>query len=132
MNDLQELTQTPNELAKRMLSIRYKRDQLRQALNTLDNEYDLIRDALLSETQKHKVLSLKTEDYTISRKKIRTIQVDDDARAISELQKLGIQPPMTVRLNWRSMGQEIYKLADQGLKYSHVKETEYIAIKKAV
>lgn len=124
---------TPNEQAKQMLTIRHKRDQLREALNILDAEYNQLRDALLLETQKHKVLSLKTEDYTISRKKIKSLIILDDIRAINELKEAGYQPSISTKLNWRSMGQAIFGAVEKGeLKSAEVKTTEYIAIKKNV
>jgi hypothetical protein len=123
---------TPNLQAKRMLAIRYKRDQMRQAVNALDAEYNVLRDDLLTEMQKHSVLSLKTEDYTISRKKMKTVNVLDDGQAIRELQDAGYSPSITVKLNWRAMGQAIFKaLKESDIPAAQVRITEYVAIKQA-
>jgi regulator of replication initiation timing len=123
----------PNLQAKRMLAIRFKRDQLRETINKLDAEYDLLRNNLLGVMQENSVLTLKTEDYTISRKKMKTVTVLDDARAIDELQNKGYQPSITVKLNWRAMGQGIYKALNEGVLkgVAEVKITEYVAITKA-
>lgn len=124
------VTAIPNVQAKRMLAIRFKRDQLRETINKLDAEYDLLRNNLLGVMKENSVLSLKTEDYTISRKKMKTVTVLNDDLAIKELQENGYEPSVTIKLNWRAMGQTIYKAIGEGLKNAEVKVVEYVAIKQ--
>lgn len=118
---------TPDQQAKRLLAIRFKRDQLRSLINKLDEEYDYLRDALLLETQKHNVLTLKTENYTIMRKKSKSVLVHDDTQAIAELIEAGYKP--AIKLDYRSMGQEIYKAINEGAtKSCELREKEFISI----
>ena len=118
---------TPNEQAKQLLAIRFKRDQLRSAINKLDEEYDALRDALLLETQKHNVLTLKTENYTIMRKKSKSVLVHDDLQAIAELEHAGYTP--RVKLDTRSMGKDIYAAINEGAVPScELRVKEFISI----
>ena len=118
---------TPDQQAKRLLAIRFKRDQLRQAINKLDLEYDSLREALLLETQRHNVLTLKTEHYTIMRKRSKSVLVHDDLQAIAELEHAGYKPQ--IRLDPRSMGRDIYAAINEGAVPScELRVKEFISI----
>ena len=123
--------QTPDEKAQRMLTLRFKRDQLREMLNTLDEEYDAIRDELLTETQKLGIITLKTENYTISRKKSLNPHVVDQAKAIEDMNKRGLTPIM--KLDALALKGTFLAAARNATPIDgvEIKETEYIAIKKA-
>lgn len=122
---------TPNDQAKRLLAIRYKRDQLREALNVLDGEYDALRDALLVEMRKNRVMSLKTEAYTITRKSVTNPFILNSDEAIKDMQKRGIEP--IIKLDLVANKQMLLLAVRDGrpIKGTDIKVTEYVTIKQA-
>lgn len=128
MNELQTIT--ANDKAKQLLLIRHKRDQLRALINRLDEEYNQLRDDLLTETQNLKVLTLKTEEYTIQRKKSRTPRLLNQADAIADLKNRGMQYYLKLDLTaikGALLSADRNKTPVNGIE---IRETEYIAIKK--
>jgi hypothetical protein len=130
MNDLSEMkTLSTNDKAKQLLAIRYKRDQLRELVNNLDVQYDQLRNDLLEETSRLNVLTLKTEEYTIMRKKSLYPVVLNQSEAIEDIKKRGIEP--VVKLDMVVMKQLLIKESKENpVKGTEVRESEYISIKQ--
>lgn len=112
---------TPIEAAREVVKLEALKRQIEGKLATL-------RATLLETTRKTGVLTLKTEDYTITRATRETIKVENDKEAADYLESQGIPVETKVVLDMDYMKIPIknYKGDIPGITKT---QTEYIAIR---
>lgn len=116
---------TSDDLAKDFLKIKQKRKELSDIKRQLDQKYDQIRQELLDTTRGLGVLSLKTEAYTISRRKTTSYCVENEQKVIKTMKKMGLDP--VLRLD-KQLNRKSFKNNEiDGVKKV---ENEYIAIRE--
>lgn len=124
--DLQSIEQmSPMEMAERYHHILELKDKVEAA-------YKLLRANLLEVTKKNKVLSLKTETYTISRVQRNTVKVTNDKVAIKSLEMLNVPVETKVVLDMDYMKEPLKQLIDRGEQIDGVESfaTEYVQVRK--
>lgn len=111
------------EKAKQIIKLEAAKDKIDQALSEL-------RADLLTATKEQGVLTLKTEDYTITRATRETLKVSDHKAAAMELDAMNV-PVMTETVLSDSTKKVLKELIKQGNEFDNaqVQSTEYVSIK---
>lgn len=114
---------TSYEKAQQIIKLEAAKDKIDSALSQL-------RADLLEVTKQQKVMTLKTEDYTITRATRETLKVADHKAAAAELDKMNV-PVMTETVLSDSTKKVLKELIKQGKEFdsASVQSTEYISIR---
>lgn len=114
---------TSYEKAEQIIKLEATKDKIDSALSQL-------RADLLEVTKQQKVMTLKTEDYTITRATRETLKVADHKAAAAELDKMNV-PVMTETVLSDSTKKVLKELIKQGKVFdsASVQSTEYISIR---
>lgn len=104
--------------------------KLEAAKDKIDSALSELRADLLTATKEQGVLTLKTEDYTITRATRETLKVTDHKTAAIELDKMNI-PVLTETVLSDSTKKVLKELIKQGKEFdsASVQSTEYVSIK---
>ena len=104
--------------------------KLEAAKDKIDSALSELRADLLTATKEQGVLTLKTEDYTITRATRETLKVTDHKTAAIELDAMNI-PVLTETVLSDSTKKVLKELIKQGKEFdsASVQSTEYISIK---
>lgn len=104
--------------------------KLESAKDKIDERLSELRADLLAATKEQGVLTLKTEDYTITRATRETLKVTDHKEAAAELDKMNV-PVMTETVLSDSTKKVLKELIKQGKVFdsASVSSTEYISIR---
>jgi hypothetical protein len=99
----------------------------------IEERYDALRKDLLEEMKRTKVVSLKTETYTLTRQTRKTIKVTNDRAAITALKDLGHEVITKEVIDMEYMKPVITGLTEQGEVLAGVEEfnTEFVSIRSA-
>jgi hypothetical protein len=89
-------TQTIDDKIKAFAKLKDKRQKLQALQKELDEHYNALREDLRQVMAEKKVLTLKTEEYTITRSSRRVIKIVDHNKLIDWFTKRGITPPLKV------------------------------------
>jgi len=111
------------EKAKQIIKLEAAKDKIDQALSEL-------RADLLTVTKEQGVLTLKTEDYTITRATRDTLKVSDHKAAAMELDSMNIPVATEIVLS-DSTKKVLKELIKQGKEFDNatVQSTEYVSIR---
>jgi hypothetical protein len=129
-NDLETLTNLSMDAqVKTFVQLKEKRAQLSKLKEELDARYDAIRASLLNIMTDKKVLTLKTEEYTVVRTHRRVVSIPDQDQAIEYFKKQGV--PLPVKIDYWSALPTINSALSQDKKIPGVEEksAEYVSVR---
>lgn len=111
------------------VKLKEKRQQLADAKKQLDEQYNQIRDELREVMKDKKVLTLKTEDYTLTRSNRQTMTIVDHQKLIKAYKKWGIPAPLKVDY-WVAQTQLRDRLkANRRVPGVEMREQEYVSVR---
>jgi hypothetical protein len=99
----------------------------------VEERYNSLRKELLEEMKRTKVVSLKTEDYTLTRQTRKTIKVTNDRAAINALKDLGHEVVTKEVMDMDYMKPVVENLTQDGEVLPGIEEfsTEFVSIRTA-
>lgn len=129
-NDLDTLNNLSLDAqVKTFVQLKEKRAQLSKLKEELDTRYDAIRANLLTMMADKKVLTLKTEDYTVIRTHRRVVSIPNQFEALEYFKKQGV--PLPVKIDyWSALPTINSALAeDKNIPGIEEKSAEYVSVR---
>ena len=128
---VESLGEPDEKLAPIEIARRYSK--LVELKKQVDERYKQYREELLAATKELGVLTLKTEEYTISRQVRKTVRVVNDQVAMQELEMRNIPIVKKEVLDMDYMKPAIDQLAESGeiIPGIETSATEYVTVRQA-
>lgn len=122
-------TQSINDKVRTFAQLKEKRTQVANLQKELDAKYNALREDLRQVMSERKVLTLKTEEYTLSRSTRRVVRITDHDKLIAWFEKRGEKP--TLKVDYYSALPAINSAfkAKQAVSGAEENSAEYVSVR---